>query len=444
MAISDKNELPAKAPQEEKVDEENKVKHRKPHADTVEKYDGALSLYASTMRSAKSICQECGVSVGGFLRYVHKYHRQLLLSRHGIEVSSPEEAKNVKLYKRWIPNAQTIAKYKEAIEACDDPAYLKYNVSQIARLFKVKAKGLSAKLYTHYPEIIERREQERHRLGLNDNVHRGIRPWCKEQYAKAIELLQTTDMTINEAAEACNVSMSGLSRHVLYYHRELLDKRNEKRQISKKTKKKGQITGNGRLHLPTDATQERYQEAVRLYLETYMPVKKIAEITGVNKDSLNYHLRTWHLERAFDRRGIKYEAGKALSELPQYKASVAVKYAPAIARLKKSKLPVSKVAAEFGLNPETFRQYLKEHKPQLFADSGMMVTPEGKYILRRSADKFADALQAYRTTTASRNEISKRFGLNDNTFGGFLHRHYPEAIREHNELVERSKKKDET
>ena len=75
-----------------------------------------------------------------------------------------------------------------------------------------------------------------------------------------------------------------------------------------------------------------------------------------------------------ERKGIPYEEGKPVewSSVRRYNPATAAKYADAITRLKEGGLTTAKVAAEFGLHPECFRQYLKEHEPELYARQGMV------------------------------------------------------------------------
>ena len=51
------------------------------------------------------------------------------------------------------------------------------------------------------------------------------------------------------------------------------------------------------------------------------------------------------------------------------------------------------MAAEFGLHPECFRQYLKEHEPELHAALGMVKTDKGRVMSRQSMGKYAEALR---------------------------------------------------
>ena len=144
--------------------------------DTEAKYRSALELYAATDLSYVEICRQCGVSLGGFTRYICIYHRHLMLKRNGIKCSQ-EEADSIKISQRG-QRPETHAKYKEAIAACDSMEYIECNVSQIAREFGLDGTNLARQLRTHYPDVLEFRERERQRLGLNDNLPRGTpRRW---------------------------------------------------------------------------------------------------------------------------------------------------------------------------------------------------------------------------------------------------------------------------
>ena len=236
---------------------------------TKEKYREAVGLYGSTVLSVRAICARCGVSYAGLRSYLYKYRRDLLLSRHGVAVPPVSDAAHTRLRGRRGQTAAARAKYGDAIAACGDAKYIEYNVSQIAHLFGMNPTGLSNQLRAHCPGLLERRERERQRLGLADNQQRGVRPWCREQYAAAVELLRTTEMTVAEVAERCGVSFTGLRQHVCFYHKDLQQRRSELRERAKTQKRKGHVTGSGRRHEPTAGSRERYREAVRLYREYY-------------------------------------------------------------------------------------------------------------------------------------------------------------------------------
>ena len=400
---------------------------------TEDQYREAIELYGSTSLSVRAICARCGVSYAGFRSYLYKDRRDLLLSRHGVAASSASDAAHTRLRGRRGQTAAARAKYGNAIAACGDAKYVEYNVSQIAHLFGLNPTGLSNQLRAHCPGLLERRELERRRLGLADNQQRGVRPWCREQYAAAVKLLRTTELTLSEAAERCGVSFTGLRQHVCFYHKDLQQTRSELRERAKTQRRKGHITGSGRRHEPTPGSRERYRDAVRLYRNTAMTIKEIAEKLGLNQFSFTNYLQTWHREDVFARRGAEYREGASLSQTKQYKKPTAAKYAPAIERLRAENRPTSEIAAEFGLHPEVFRQYLKEHEPELYARQGMMRAPNGRSVSRRSMEKYAEAVGLYETTAEPLKSIARRLGLNYNSLGGFVRRNFPELIEKNKE-----------
>lgn len=99
------------------------------------------------------------------------------MARYGIN-RSPEEAADIRLEQLRGQLPATRAKYRKAIEACDSMDYIDLNVSQIAREFGLDGTNLGRQLRTHYPGVIERREKVRERLGISDNLPRGIRRGC--------------------------------------------------------------------------------------------------------------------------------------------------------------------------------------------------------------------------------------------------------------------------
>lgn len=241
---------------------------RGPKPETVEKYRQAVEAYRTTALSCREICSVHGVSLQGFARYISAYYRDLMLARYNISCSR-EEARHIKLQQLRGQLPVTHAKYKAAIKACDSMDFIEFNISQIARLFSLSPDGLSRQLRTHYPGVIEWREKERERLGISDNLPRGTRPFCKEQYAEAVERLRGDNyLTVEEVAKSCNVSYTGLEQHLLFYHKDLVKRRIKIREKAVKQQRKGQITGRGTAHAPKPATVELYAEALHLYRTT--------------------------------------------------------------------------------------------------------------------------------------------------------------------------------
>ena len=183
-------------------------------------------------------------------------------------------------------------------------------------------------------------------------------------------------VTVPEVADSCGLSYTGLEQHLLFYHKDLVKRRIRIRKKALRRQRKGEITGRGTVHAPSPELVEKYAEAVHLYATTPMSAARIAGKTGVSKKGFYEHLQRWHLDLVCRRKNIPYEEGRLVdwSKVRKYNPATKAKYAEAIRRLKESGLPTAQVAAEFGLQPEAFRSYLKEHEPELYARKGMVRT----------------------------------------------------------------------
>lgn len=398
-----------------------------------EKYRPALELYRSSDLTVKEICEMTGTSVSAFRAYLRRCHRELMFARYGIDVSH-ENAESARLRHTRGQTPAAHLKYRDAVAACDDIKYIGLNVSQIARLFGLDPTALGNQLRNHYPEIMERREKERRRLGINDNLHRGAKAWCTEQYADAVEHLRTSDDTIRQTAELFNISYSGLREHILYYHKDLIRKRSDRRRSARTDKVRGALTGNGGRHEPKEACVEKYSDALQLYRDTAMTQKEICSTTGVSLTGFRHHLRTWNRELVMEHRDVDCRAAEG-DGTKRYLKSTAAKYAAAIARLKEGGISTAGAAREFGLHPEVFREYLHEHEPELAAGLGMTTLENGKPVLARSAQKYAEAIRIYRTTTEPLKSIARRLGLTYNSLNSFIRRNCPDVIPAHNSLL---------
>ncbi len=400
---------------------------------STEKYSKAVTLYTSTELSIKEICEQTEISFVAFCSYLSRNHRDLILKRHQLD-----GLKDVKL--RGTKGQTTAAhlKYRDAIAAADSTEYIEYNISQIARIFGLGGTLLANQLRRHYPDVIPRREAERKRLGIADNIHHGVRSWCERDYAEALELLRNTDMTIEEAAEACKVSYKGLRSHILFYHKDLEKHREKKRvEATKSEKVRGQRTGAWTIHEPTEDTQEKYAEALEMYKTSSIPIREIAKKFGLGLGGFRHYLKCWNEELMVERRGFK--KGTDFSDTKQYKKAAAEKYAVAIGRLKESKKSVLSVAAEFGLHPEVFRSYLREHEPELMARIGMKKLENGKRVGVKSSEKYAEALKIYAASTESLKSIAERLGLVYISLGNYVRRNHPELIEKHKALLKECK-----
>ena len=216
--------------------EENKIKMR-------QKYARAVTLYATTDLAMREIAKVCEVSAGGLRAYLRRYHRDLVLARYGVKLEEGVAPEQVLLRSQRGQTPFTKEKYKAAVEACASSTYMRYNISQIAREFHVDGTGLANQLRLHYPEVLELREQERASLGIVDNKRRGLRPDCREMYAEAVEMYDTSGKSLPQVAEACGVSLGGLSQHLRFYHKELLERKAEERKIAQQSSQNGRKRG---------------------------------------------------------------------------------------------------------------------------------------------------------------------------------------------------------
>lgn len=71
---------------------------------------------------------------------------------------------------------------------------------------------------------------------------------------------------------------------------------------------------------------------------------------------------------------------------------------------------------------------MREHFPDLHARQGMARGADGRAVLRRSREKYAEAIRLYETTDEPLKSIAQRLHLTYNSLGGYLRRNYPELV----------------
>ncbi|MDO4160614.1 MAG: hypothetical protein Q4D41_09185, partial [Prevotellaceae bacterium] len=165
-------------------------------------YGMAVKLYADTDMSLRDIAEKSGVTPGALSAYLRRYCRELVLKRHNIDVGE-KDPKTVKIMAAGQQSINAHAKYKDAVQACDNMNHIELNMSQIARMFNLSGTGLTNFMRVHYPEILIRRDNIRKRLGIIDNNHHGVRKESQQLYAEAVELYSSTDLSLPEIAEKC-------------------------------------------------------------------------------------------------------------------------------------------------------------------------------------------------------------------------------------------------
>lgn len=387
---------------------ENSHRRRGTKPETEARYGAALELYRTTL-PVRVICTLTQTPLGAFSYHISRYRRELMFARHGIEIT-PEKAATTRLRTHTGQTAAFRAKYGEAIRACDDIAYIEYNVSQIANIFRLNPTELGNQSRNHYPEILERCERERHRLGVNDNQHRGVKPWCREQYATAVEHLRTTD-------DLYSLSYHGRREYLLFYYKDPVRERADKREWAKSEAKDvgtdrqrrppraesrtgGEIPGNPPAlprHDP-DAQEDSGCNRHNRHRPAQLPADMAPRAArGTPRPQMS---------RRGDRQPLPHEA------LPEiHRREVCRRH-----RLPEGR-PTAEVAKKFGLHPETFWEYVREHEPELAARLGKTRLADGKQVLARCVEKYGETVRLYETTTEPLRSIVDRLGLQYNSVG---------------------------
>ena len=153
------------------------------------KYKEAVRLFGSTSLIRKEICLRCNLTEGAFNAHLQKYHRDLLFQKYG-EKNPIDETTQLKLKETYSQSIFTKKKYQNAIEPCCNPKFISYNISEIAKYYKLSPTGLGNQLRAHYPDILTQRYQEQKRLAIPTHQHNTLKIECDQQYAEAIELLK--------------------------------------------------------------------------------------------------------------------------------------------------------------------------------------------------------------------------------------------------------------
>ena len=393
-------------------------------------YASALELYTTTRLTQKEICIRCGVSVSGFRSYLQKFCRRQLFERYGADSLIKDEERN-KMHGKNGQGVLARHKYGAAIMACNSKQYLKYSVSYIARMFNLSASALSNQLHMHHPEILARRQEMRNELGYSTVTARSARQASIKKYDKAVEMMRNTDNTVDEIARRCGVSASGLIQYTESYHKDVLEKRIDKSEERQKERRNDKRAGK---YKPREKTVLKYAEAMKLYDNTAMTIKEIVEACDVTENGFSCYLRKWHRDKILLRRGVSSEGNAGASDLSDtkhYRKSTRWKYKDAIDELRQGSLSMSEVARNHHFSVQGFRQYLKEHEPELLSRYGMTDNDSGRKMLRRSYDKYKDALMIYQNTTRSLRSIALDMQLSYNSLREFVIKHYPMLIEMH-------------
>ena len=371
----------------------------------------------SIYENVKEICEKTGVGVSAFSSYLSKQHRELILRRHNLPTSSI-----VKLRGHGGQTTSSYNKYKDAITACSSREYIEYNISQIARIFNLDSSALSSQLRRHYPSIIPTREKLRKELGISVNLQYGARSWSKSAYAPAVSLLQSSDMTISEAASACRVSHSGLREHILSYHPHLTRLRKEKRLSVVGQRNVGHRNGHWSIHQPSPTVLAKYSHALELYTTTQMPVESIVRLTGVPLGGFRYHLRTWHPELQSQRHSCVRDINP--------------KYRDALQLYESTSESLRSIAQRLGLTYTSLSGYIRRSHPSAI-DRHKNIKATKKREEKRQEIKSGSSATLYKYTAGIEKletspftikEVAEMMSLNYHSFRKYISKHYPQFM----------------
>lgn len=202
--------------------------------------------------------RQCGCSTKALGNYLHRYWHELVLHRCQITMES-KKPRSIRISSTEKQNLVTLEKGRGSVQ-----------------------------------------------LDLNDHIHRDVRQISVEQYAEAVELYRTTDMTIEQVADLCRVSPRGFSQHLRFYHKKVLQQKKAERQQAQREQRKirGVHSSNGRCNAPFSTTERKYAKALALYRDTCLTMKEIAHQTGVPKEGFRSYLHKWHKELVLELRAL--------------------------------------------------------------------------------------------------------------------------------------------
>jgi len=183
----------------------------------------------------------------------------------------------------------------------------------------------------HYPEIVERRELVRIRLGLNDNLLRGARRQCKEQYAEAVEHLRN---------------------FLRIWHPELII---ERRGV--KCNRGDDIKISDTKHY-LKSTAAKYADAIKRLKESGLPSATVAKELGLHPETFRVYLHEHEPELA---------AGLGMTTLPNGKrisARNVEKYSEAIRLYETTSEPLSTIAHRLGLVYNSLFSFVHRNYPE--------------------------------------------------------------------------------
>lgn len=321
------------------------------------KYARAVAMYAATDLPLCRVAGECGVTVAGLSAHIARHHRDLLFRRYGLDA----EQYGLHTVKVKAPKGQslkTYIKYKDAVRACGDIAYIEFNVSQIARMFGLNATSLSSQLKVHYPDIIPCREEMRRKLGVADNVRRGPRERSALVYGDALEMYRDTDLTLPEVSEICGVSRGGLNQYMRFHHQDIVNRRAERRDAARIGRKASRSLNLPRRRSSSLRAEAKYAPAIESLRDNPRAVAVVASEFGLNPEVFRSYLQKHAPALAAGQGMSRRDDGKLI------KRSASEKYEGAIREFASSADTLKSIAARHGLVYSSLKRYIIRNCPE--------------------------------------------------------------------------------
>ena len=267
--------------------------------------------------------------------------------------------RGISTYRQVSHMKESTKNYQKAVQL------LKENdmtIKEAAEKMHLSFTGLRQHLLFYHKDLVKSRQKKRKshigqkHLGKrsgNNTIHMPSEETiCK--YAAALQLYQTTSLTIKAICQSTDVPCGGFCYYLQTWHRDLMLKRKGIKGIKDPTKI--DLTAC-RHYLPS--TAEKYAEPIQFLQKNDMNISAVARKYNVNPESFRMYLKE-HNPEILSRFGmIKTSDGRLMSRRSFEK------YRAAIETCRNSKESLKKIAEDHNLAYNSFSKFLQRNYPEL-------------------------------------------------------------------------------
>lgn len=401
----------------------------------------AISLYL-TGKGYRTIASELGLSRDTVRNWIISYKRKSAEAVRSLEGHAVDEERVYRyLGGRYGQSQETKVKYQDAINASSSIECLGMTIGEIARMHGVDAQGLRNQLLRHFPNVIPLRNKLRGLMGYQLYSRADLHEKAIERYSEAVQMLRETDLTLTEVAAHCGLSASGLQQHLLFYHRDVAEKRLGQRLtvLDNDALQAGEKDCNNRPHGPKAASRSRYAPAIEMLQTTDIPLVEVAKRCKLSPGNLRAYARKWHPDLMLSRRRQREEQAAAaradsLARKTESKTSQAQRlYSPAVEMIRGG-MNLSKAAAAIGADVSRLSAWMKKHHPQVLEEAGigMIRLENGEYVSRGRYRKFLPVAEYLKLHPAeSTQAVASRFGVAQSSLQKVVPRLFPDIWQSH-------------